>query len=100
MPSRLEEIKDTSTAARNFMAQYSSLIVTLRAILELGQAPSSLLALEEALHHGRYRTEGDSHAAPRPDPRARLGVPPPPVLARSEKTASCSCTIMRLKCDE
>ena len=42
---------------------------------DLDPAPPTRVAVEGALHHGRYRTEGDSHAAPRPDPRARLGVP-------------------------
>ena len=52
-------------------------------------------AVEGAHHRGRYGTEGDSCAAPRPDPRARLGVPPPP-RALGEN----GFLHVRLKCDE
>ena len=42
---------------------------------DLGLARPARDAVEGAHHRGRYGTEGDSHAAPRPDPRARLGEP-------------------------
>ena len=45
------------------------------AIKGLGLARPARDAVEGAHHRGRYGTEGDSCAAPRPDPRARLGEP-------------------------
>ena len=42
---------------------------------DLDLAAAARVAVEGAHHRGRYGTEGDSHAAPRPDPRARLGEP-------------------------
>ena len=61
---------------------------------DLDPAAPTPVAVEGALHHGRYRAEGDSHAAPRPDPRARLGVPPP--LSRSRENGLLHVC---LKCD-
>ena len=64
------------------------------AIQDLDPVAPTRDAVEGALHRGRYRAEGDSHAAPRPDPRARLGVPPP--LSRSRENGLLHVC---LKCD-
>ena len=40
-----------------------------------GQAPPARVAVEEALHRGRYGIDADCHAAPRLDPRPRRELP-------------------------
>ena len=66
----------------------------LEANQDLGPAPSTLLPLEEAHHRGRYGTDGDSCAAPRPDPRARPGVPA--AVARARRNGAWQVDV---KCD-
>ena len=55
------------------------------AFQELGLAPPTRLAVEEALHSHRCGTDAGSRAAPRRDPRARREVPAP--RTRSQKIA-------------
>ena len=42
-----------------------------------GQAPPALVAVEEALHRGRYGIDADSYAAPQADSRTRRDVAAP-----------------------
>ena len=65
------------------------------ALQDLDPARPARDAVEGALHRGRYHAEADSYAAPRPDPRAPLGVPP--ALARSRENGFLHVC---LKCDE
>ena len=65
------------------------------AFQDLDPDPCARVAVEGATHRGRYGTEGDPCAAPRPDPRALLGVPLPPRTLGENGFLHA-----RLKCEE
>ena len=65
------------------------------ALQDLDPARPARDAVEGALHRSRYHAEADSYAAPRPYPRAPLGVPP--ALARWSQNGFLHVC---LKCDE